>query len=178
MKLIEQILNVVYNVGIFLYSYDYGNTISYLKFFSILISPLLLYGIIYSVIKTRKIFGAIKPAARPAAKIPEDKNKNLEEWDKITAKSASEDENERKFAIIAADTLIEKILSLAGYEGENLGERLKKIEPSDLDSLNNLWEAHKVRNRIAHEANYRLSKEDAKSALKNFESALRELEFI
>lgn len=178
MELIEKILSGAYDAGIFLYGYDYGNTISYLKFFSILISPLLLYGIIYSVIKTRKIFGAVKPSARPAAKIPEDKNKNLEEWDKIMAKGASENESDRKFALIAADTLIERILTLAGYSGENLGERLKKIEPSDLDTLQDVWAAHKVRNRIAHEADYKLPPEEAKGALALYEKTLRELEYI
>ena len=64
------------------------------------------------------------------------------------------------------------------YDGENLGERLKKIESSDLDSLNDIWEAHKVRNRIAHEADYRMSPEDSAAAIGRFEKALRELEYI
>ncbi|KKT40847.1 MAG: hypothetical protein UW30_C0017G0017 [Candidatus Giovannonibacteria bacterium GW2011_GWA2_44_13b] len=141
----------------------------------------LICGIFYSVSKTVKIFGKRHSEILRGSKEfmpPPSREKNIEEWTDILAKSRSQDENQRKFAIIAADSLIEKILALAGYEGDNLGERLKKIESSDLDSLNDVWEAHKVRNRIAHEADYRLSAEDSAAAIGRFERALRELEYI
>ena len=161
----------------FFTDYDYSGVIFWYKMAAAFFSTLFIYGIAYSIYNAEQVFKSVRARAKPQH-VPEDKNKNVEEWQKILSKGASLDENERKFAIIAADTLIERILNLAGYTGENLGERLKKIEPSDLDSLNNLWEAHKVRNRIAHEAEYKLSKEDAEAALKNFESALKELEYI
>lgn len=172
-NLISQIPSIVNAVT----NYDYSGVIFWWKMLALFLSTLFIYGIVYSIYNTEQIFKTIRARIKPQ-NVPEDKNKNLEEWQKILSKGASQDENERKFAIIAADTLIEKILALAGYSGENLGERLKKIEHSDLDSLNNLWEAHKVRNRIAHEADYKLSKEDAEAALANFESALKELEYI
>jgi len=158
-------------------NFDISNIVFWWKMAAAFFSTLFIYGIAYSVYNAEQIFKSVRARAKPR-QVPVEKNDNVEEWKKILAKGASLDENERKFAIIAADTLIEKILNLAGYTGENLGERLKKIEPSDLDSLNDLWEAHKVRNRIAHEADYKLTKEDAAYALKNFESALRELEYI
>lgn len=165
----ENIFNIV--------NYDYSGVIFWWKMLALFLSTLFIYGIGYSIYHTEQIFKTVRARIKPQ-NVPEDKNKNLEEWRKILSKGASQDENERKFAIIAADTLIEKILALSGYSGENLGERLKKIEHSDLDSLNYLWEAHKIRNRIAHEADYKLSKEDAEAALANFESALKELEYI
>lgn len=144
----------------------------------------LIYGIIYSLNKTNKILAQQHKILRQGAaesdifSAPETKNKNIEEWNRIIMKSRLPDENERKFAVIAADALIERILELSGYHGENLGERLRKIESSDLDSLNDLWEAHKVRNRIAHEASYRLSPEDAARTMACFEKTLKELKYI
>ena len=177
MESILNILNIATGIFNFFWGYDYSGIIFWWKMIAAFLSTLFLYGIFYAIYKAEQIHKSAHAFIKPK-RVPEDKNKNLEEWQDILKRGASLDENERKFAIIAADTLIEKILGLAGYLGENLGERLKKIEPSDLDSLNNLWEAHKIRNRIAHEADYRLSKEDAETALKNFESALRELEYI
>lgn len=177
MDTILNIVNTTSSFFKFFANYDYSGVIFWWKMAAAFFSTLFIFGIGYSIYKAGQIFKSVRARAKPQH-VPEDKNKNLEEWQKILSKGASLDENERKFAIIAADTLIEKILNLAGYSGENLGERLKKIEPSDLDSLNNLWEAHKIRNRIAHEADYKLSKEDAEAALKNFESTLRELEYI
>ena len=161
----------------FLIRYDYSRIIYWLKILAAFSSALFVCGIAYSVYKTNKILKAMRVFDEPES-VPVDKNKNLEEWQKISAKGSSESENDRKLALIAADSLIEKILALAGYSGENLGERLKNIESSDLDSLQDLWEAHKIRNRIAHEADYKLSREEALRALALYEKAFRELEYI
>ena len=162
-------------------SYDYSDIIFIWQAIAFPICLALIYGIYYSISRTMKIFRKKREDILRGSKEfmpPPSREKNIEEWADILLKSRSQDENQRKFAIIAADSLIEKILAMAGYEGENLGERLKKIESSDLDSLNDLWEAHKVRNRIAHEADYRLTAEDAASAIGRFERALRELKYI
>ncbi|MEX2405199.1 MAG: hypothetical protein WD579_01195, partial [Candidatus Paceibacterota bacterium] len=38
-----------------------------------------------------------------------------------------------------------------GHQGDTLGEKLKSVEKSDFTSIDQAWEAHKVRNAIAHE---------------------------
>lgn len=181
METVYSALETISSAFSFFSDYDYSGVIFWLKMLSVFVSTLLVYGIIYSGRKESQIYKAAhafsKPVAATAVSLP-DRNENLEEWAKITKDGDSLDENERKFALIAADTLVEKILDATGYKGENLGERLKKIEKGDLDSLDALWEAHKIRNRIAHEADYKLSREDAARALKDFESVLKELEYI
>jgi hypothetical protein len=64
---------------------------------------------------------------------------------------ASDRPNDWKLAIIEADILLDELLKQRGYAGASLGERLKSIAPSQLQSLQDAWEAHKIRNRIAHE---------------------------
>ena len=58
---------------------------------------------------------------------------------------------EWRLAILEADNMLDEMIRRIGYKGENLGERLKAVEPSDFESINSAWEAHKVRNKIAHE---------------------------
>lgn len=65
--------------------------------------------------------------------------------------SDSRNPNDWKLAIIEADIILDEVLKQQGYAGNSLGERLKSISPQQLDSLQDAWEAHKVRNRIAHE---------------------------
>lgn len=65
--------------------------------------------------------------------------------------STSSQPNDWKLAIIEADIILDDILKQKGYAGNSLGERLKSISPNQLESLQDAWEAHKVRNRIAHE---------------------------
>jgi len=65
--------------------------------------------------------------------------------------STSSNPNDWKLAIIEADIVLDDILKEKGYAGNSLSERLKSISPNQLESLQDAWEAHKVRNRIAHE---------------------------
>lgn len=76
-------------------------------------------------------------------------------------------------AILDADKLLYKALDKRGYQG-SVGEKLK-AKPFTGEMLNNIWYAHKVRNRIAHETNFRMSSGEVKRVLKHFEQALREL---
>jgi hypothetical protein len=165
--------------------YDYSGLLIVWKTIAFILSLVLLIGIIHNVWKLNiasriwreKVFGTTTDDVYNL----QGKTfvqKAREKWDKILTQGTSEDENERKMALIAADSLVDNILKSVGYDGENLGERLKQIEKADLTSLDALWEAHKIRNRIAHEADYRLTKEDAFSALTNYGKALRELNYI
>src|SRR3989344_7981542 len=53
-------------------------------------------------------------------------------------------------AIIEADILLDDMLSRQGYAGAGVGDKLKEVESSDFDTLQDAWEAHKVRNQVAH----------------------------
>lgn len=102
-----------------------------------------------------------------------------EKWQKIKAYMDSRSSSDWKMAIIEADSLIEEIMLRIGYEGKDLGTKLKSIEPSDFNNLQNVWEAHKVRNRIAHEGGkFELLKNEADIVIGKYERALRELKYI
>ena len=166
-----------------LFSYDYYRYyLILLKAFSFLFSIFFAFLIVWSVVRFRQIMKSMKgmPFVSEVlnVKSPELQRKAFENWRKIMEKGRSLDENERKFAIIEADTILDKILGMSGYDGENLGAKLKHVEKGDILSLDDLWEAHKVRNRIAHEANFKLTPEAALSALSRFEKVLKELQYI
>lgn len=63
---------------------------------------------------------------------------------------ASDHPNDWKLAIIEADIMLDETLKKAGYAGASLGERLKSISPTQFNSLDAAWQAHKVRNQVAH----------------------------
>ncbi len=76
------------------------------------------------------------------------KNSRLQD---MLAHTESENPNDWKLAIIEADIILDNLLKKHGYSGNSLGERLKNISPNQLETLNDAWEAHKIRNRIAHD---------------------------
>ena len=49
------------------------------------------------------------------------------------------------------------------------------LDKDDLQSLDLLWEAHKVRNRIAHKLDFKLNRSEALRVISYYEEALKEL---
>lgn len=88
----------------------------------------------------------------------------------------SDNPNDWKHAIIEADIILDKALKQLGYAGVSLGERLRSITPSMLASINDAWEAHKVRNQIAHSGpDFVLTHKIARDAIMRYERVLSEL---
>ena len=96
-------------------------------------------------------------------------------WAEVLSHIESPREGEWKFAIIEADKLVDDALRTRGFSGETMGERLMAVDPTQLISLEGLWQAHKVRNRLAHDLNYFLRHAEARQAINFYESTLREL---
>ena len=99
-------------------------------------------------------------------------------WDEIQKHLNSTKEAEWKFAVIEADSLVDYILKSSGYPGDTMGERLKNIDKSQIVTLDYLWEAHKIRNRLAHDMNYFLRYGEAKRAIQLYEKTLKELQAL
>ena len=94
-------------------------------------------------------------------------------WLDITS-SVSQDESSRHLAILNADKLLDQALKDSGFKGETMGERLKNAK-ARLKHRDAIWLAHKLRNRIAHESDVRVTNQDVKRSLAAFKSALKDL---
>ena len=82
-------------------------------------------------------------------------------------------------AIIEADIMLEDVLAREGYEGDGLGEKLKSADPDSFKTLQDAWEAHKVRNQIAHQGSaFELSETLARRTIAHFEAVFKEFKVI
>ncbi len=89
---------------------------------------------------------------------------------------SSDSPSDWKLAIIEADIILDEILKEKGYLGTSLGERLRSITPTQLESLDDAWEAHKVRNQIAHGgADFILTHKLAQDTIKQYRRVFHEL---
>ena len=94
----------------------------------------------------------------------------------VLAHASSDNPNDWRLAIIEADIILDNALTERGYAGNTLGERLKSISPQQLSTLNDAWEAHKVRNRIAHEgADFVLTQRIAQETITRYQRVFAEL---
>ncbi|MBI2099832.1 MAG: hypothetical protein HYT48_00620 [Candidatus Vogelbacteria bacterium] len=110
-----------------------------------------------------------------AAVITERRNEN---WERVQKYLDSGNPAEWKLAIIEADTMLDEMVKKMNYPGENLGERLKVIEPSDFTNLDAAWEGHKVRNQIAHQGDFMLNKREAERVIGLFRKVFEEFRYI
>lgn len=85
---------------------------------------------------------------------PETKQNILKDWDNIKILIKSKGPSQIRQALITADKCLDNALRDV-VDGETMGERLKNAsEIFDKDTYNKIWEAHKVRNTLVHEAGY------------------------
>lgn len=99
-------------------------------------------------------------------------------WTEIQAMMAQGGPASFRQAIMEADKLVDMVLK-SKVRGETMGERLKNARNLfPRDAYNKLWIAHKIRNKIAHEADFEGLASDARLAIRGFERALKELKII
>ncbi len=96
-------------------------------------------------------------------------------WEVIENLILSPAEADWRVAIIEADVLLEESLIYSGFTGTGVGEMLTNSSPASFRTYQFAWDAHKVRNDIAHEgSSYKLSKEDAVRTLSMYRATLEE----
>jgi hypothetical protein len=100
-------------------------------------------------------------------------------WRSVVDHINSDNPANWKVAILDADTILDEMVMSMGYHGDSLGERLKSIEASDFTTLDNAWEAHKIRNQIAHQgSDFVLTEREARRVISLYESVFREFKYI
>ncbi|MCI0532820.1 hypothetical protein L0Y49_01220 [bacterium] len=101
------------------------------------------------------------------------------EWHRVVEHIQSGNPSDWRVAIIEADNLLGKLLDEKGIPGTAIGDRLRALKEGDLRHYHDAWEAHKVRNRIAHESGPQaLNFRDAKIAVGRYEKVFRAEGFI
>ncbi len=113
--------------------------------------------------------------ASEAGMLSNTKTEFQKHWDRVVDMAMSEDEVIRRHAIIEADILLDEVLLSLGYEGLTMAAKLQQIRSGDISSIESAWEAHKVRNRIAHEgSSFVLNKNITNQTLALYERVFKE----
>lgn len=111
--------------------------------------------------------------------VPKVQDVHNRRWTKVESLIHSHSTNDWRQAILEADIMLDEMLDKIGYKGKTIAEKLKQVEESDFLTLQQAWEAHKIRNRIAHHgSNYVLTKNDAERAFKLFKEVFEEFYLI
>lgn len=119
-----------------------------------------------------KIEPAFEPTSQKGDKVLASK------WHKIMANLNSQNENDWKQAILEADTILLDILTGLGYQGDGVGEKLKRVQPGEFKNIDDAWEAHKIRNQIAHNAGFVVDHSMALQVIHRYRRVFEEFYYI
>lgn len=146
--------------------------------FGILLAAVFLVGIVYVRIRTLQVEHAgfheheHHPHHEPAAP------KN-ERWEVVASLASSPNESDWRRAILEADIMLSAVLSERGYVGATVADQLKMGNPLQFTTLDLAWEAHRMRNALAHlgEA-FPLSERDARATIDLYRRVFEEFDYI
>ena len=102
----------------------------------------------------------------------------VKRWERAKKRLRKGWEPEAKLAIIEADQLLDELLKRMGYTGKNLEERLAQLDKKTFPNIDEIWQAHTIRNNIVHDPDYKLSLEKAKEIMKVYEKTFEKLEAL
>lgn len=157
----------------------------YLTVISIPASLLIIIGIILSVERLKRIrkkeeeiYDSPKEIVAHDTVSKADPNLG-NRWKSVLEHLETENQNDWRQAIVEADIILDEILTKQGYQGDSIGEKLKRVERADFVTLDSAWEAHRVRNQIAHEGSaYELSKHEARRVINMYKQVFSEFYYI
>lgn len=104
----------------------------------------------------------------------------IRKWQQVEAHASSPNSHEWRLAILEADIILDELVyKHFGEFGDTMGERLKKVDRSDFQTIDKAWEAHRIRNAIAHEgSSFELSERGLRNILKLYEEVFKEFNYI
>jgi uncharacterized membrane protein len=147
-----------------------------------LVSAILLVATVYAMIRfseLRKIENeALREAERAFRQTHAAVGENTK-WQRILAHTSSDSPSDWRLAIIEADIMLDELLDSLGYSGSSTGEKLKTARPEAFRSIEDAWNAHKVRNAIAHQgSDFVLTKRATNEAITQYQHVFEEFKFL
>ncbi len=153
---------------------------TFYSFLAYIISFILLLIYIYAAIRRKYYSDLITEKLRNQEEAYDKLYRSGEKDDKlrqILTHIESDRPSDWRLAIIEADILLDEKLKELGYAGKSLGERLRSISSRQLRTIDDAWQAHKIRNKIAHVgSDFILTKKIAEDTISKFLRVFAELD--
>ncbi len=149
--------------------------------FSLLISLLLGALSIYCSIRVFQIrqIERRRFAAAQRTVVAHDVPKTQLRWNRILEQAGSDSEQSWRLAILEADIMLNELLDVMGYRGETMADKMRGVDRTNFNSIDLAWEAHKIRNKIAHDGSaHQLTPRETRRVIALYEKVLKESRFI
>ncbi|MBI3638342.1 hypothetical protein HY227_01200 [Candidatus Wolfebacteria bacterium] len=102
----------------------------------------------------------------------------IKAWKQIVKRMKTGGQTQLKLAILEADRLLDEILKVSGYPGRNIEERLAAVNSAEIPNIEEVKQAHKIRNRIVAEPDFILSPGETEITIGIYRRLFIDLELI
>lgn len=160
----------------FLYEGRLGAVTPWLRLVAGILTSALAAAVVVITIKYRQLL--TKPVGSAPAEPAASGAEANRPWREVQQKINSPNASDWSLAVIQADAILDEVLQGRGLLGATMGDRLKQLDRSKLSTLDGAWEAHKLRNRIAHESERALAYAEARRAVMLYGEALKEFGYL
>jgi hypothetical protein len=100
-------------------------------------------------------------------------------WNRVLEQAHGEDERGWRLAILEADIMLNELLDVLGYRGETMADKMKMVDRTRFHTIDLAWEAHSVRNQIAHQGSHKhLDSREARRVIMLYEKVFKEFQFV
>ncbi len=100
-------------------------------------------------------------------------------WEYVQTLVESPNESDWRVAIMEADSLLEESLQEKGISGNTVSELLEGAKESGYGSIQDAWDGHLIRNKIAHDgSDYPVSQVECRRVVKMYQNFFEELKII
>src|SRR5665213_1785656 len=100
-------------------------------------------------------------------------------WSRLMEEANSDDERRWRLAILEADIMLNELLDVHGFRGGTMAYKIKQADRAHFRTIYLAWEAHGVRNKIAHEGSaHLLNARETRRVMGLYEQIFREFKVI
>ena len=113
--------------------------------------------------------------------VPTESGGNLinPKWQHIESLIESDNENDWRQAVLEADIMLDELLGHIGYRGQTVADKLQSVDSADMQSLEDAWQAHKTRNKVAHQgSDFKLDRNTFMDTMNQFKRVFNEFHYI
>lgn len=118
-------------------------------------------------------------SAREELLVPGGEPHERTRWDDIVALASSPNESDWRRAILEADIMLSDVLSATGFTGPTVADQLRAANPIQMTTLDLAWQAHKMRNQVAHEGErLQLTEREVRATIDQYQRVFEEFGII
>ncbi len=120
-----------------------------------------------------------KFAAAQHTVVAHDVPKTQLRWRRVLEQAHAESGQSSRLAILEADIMLNELLDVLGYKGDTMADKMRGVDRANFHTIDLAWEAHKIRNKIAHEGGaHQISAREARRVIGLYEKVLKEFRYI